>query len=143
MYKIREVKETDYDAINMLGHEDNVHLQKFRSPIDDTVFQKILTDKSNRVYIVEKHSQMLAFIAFQLDYETSTVHINKLTIDSAYVKKGLDEHLYSKVERLAERGGFAQMKAEITTSSRTVQDFFERNGWIKINNTGDYEKVFK
>ncbi|WP_174615673.1 GNAT family N-acetyltransferase [Virgibacillus ihumii] len=141
MYKIREMKKTDINAINTLAEgEGNVHLHKKEQPVSEVTIENILAGNLERLYVIEESGAVRAFILFELDKESKQVHINKLTVEASYVKKGLDEHLYSKVERLADRGGYEQIMAEITTTSPVVHTFFEEKGWYRLNDSDEFCK---
>lgn len=136
MYKLREVNKRDYEAISLLNNNsENLHLNETESTIDKDFFDQMLLHESIRWYAVENSGQLLAFVLFRLETATKTIYIEKLTVDLAFKKKGLDEHLYSKVERLAERSGFITMKTEISTANLEVYDFFERKGWMQADNS--------
>ncbi|GAA0604570.1 hypothetical protein GCM10009001_22220 [Virgibacillus siamensis] len=142
MYKIRELKRTDIPAINALAeNEGNIHLHQKEQPISDNTFDNIFAGNAERLYVIEESSAVRAFILFELNKESKQIYIHKLTVGTSYVKKGLDEHLYSKVERLAERNGYEQMLAEITTSSSIVHTFFEEKGWYRLNGSDTFYKA--
>ncbi|MFB4168052.1 GNAT family N-acetyltransferase [Virgibacillus sp. JSM 102003] len=135
MYKLREVKYEDYEAIKLLtNNKENIHLHENVSYMDKDFFDRMLLNESIRWYAVEKDAQLHAFILFELDVPNKIIHINRFTIDAEYKDKGLDEHLYSKVERLAERKSFIKMQTEISTSEVDVYDFFESKGWVNASN---------
>ncbi|SDR04807.1 GNAT family N-acetyltransferase [Virgibacillus salinus] len=143
MYKLREVKYEDYEAINLLtNNKENTHLHDDVSYMEQAFFDRMLVDESIRWYAVEKDAHIRAFVLFQLDVSTKEIHIDRFTIDAAYKNKGLNEHLYSKVERLAERKSFTKMRTEISTTELDVYDFFESKGWIKAEN-GSYVLTMK
>lgn len=141
MFKIREMNRSDIIAINVLAEEKkNVHLHQEEQPISDTTFENILAGNTERLYVIEKSGVIRAFILFQLNDELKQIRIKMLTIEASYNKKGLDEHLYSKVERLAEKKRYEQMLAEITTENETIQTFFDENGWQRMNNSDEFYK---
>lgn len=138
MYKLREVKNDDYESITLLtNNKENIHLHKNVSYMDKDFFGRMLLNEFTRWYAVEKDGEIRAFVLFQLDVPNKIIHIDRFTIDAAYKNKGLDEHLYSKVERLAERKSFSKMKTEISTSEVDVYDFFESKGWVNAED-GSY-----
>ncbi|MBP1948503.1 GNAT family N-acetyltransferase [Virgibacillus litoralis] len=144
MYKLREVKYEDYESIKLLTYnkEENIHLHENISYMDKVFFDRMLVDETVRWYAVEKDAQIRAFVLFHLDVSTKEIHIDRFTIDGTYKNKGLDEHLYSKVERLAEKKSFTKIKTEISTTELDVYDFFESKGWIKAEN-GSYVLTMK
>ncbi|MGP4107556.1 GNAT family N-acetyltransferase [Virgibacillus sp. L01] len=143
MYKLREVKYEDYEAIRLLtNNKENIHLHENISYMDKDFFDRMLLNESIRWYAVEKDAEIRAFVLFQLDVPNSIIHIDRFTIEAAYKNKGLDEHLYSKVERLAERKSFSKMQTEISTTEVDVYDFFESKGWVNAVN-GSYVLIMK
>ncbi len=143
MYKLREVKYEDYEAIKLLtNNKENIHLHENIPYMDKDFFDRMLLNESIRWYAVEKDGHIRAFVLFQLDVPSKIIHINRFTIDAAYKNKGLDEHLYSKVERLAERKSFSKMQTEISTSEVDVYDFFENKGWVNAVD-GSYVLIMK
>ncbi|WP_077324320.1 GNAT family N-acetyltransferase [Virgibacillus siamensis] len=141
MYKIREIKQSDQNAINeLVQNENNMHIHQVETPISEEDFTKILNGNTERLYVIEKDAAIRAFIQFQLDDDARKIEIKKLTVENSYIKKGLDEHLYSKVERLANRKGYENMHTELTTSNAVVCTFFDEKGWQRIQDSNEFYK---
>jgi|SRR5690625_4191 len=130
MYKLREAATKDFTEIAMI-HDDpaNSHLTDMQEKLDQEFFEQLLQSKEGRVYVVEKSGEIAGFILFHISLEQSAIYIDHFSIHQAYEKKGIDEHLFQKVKRLAKRQGMKQMKATLTTVNPIVQTFFEEKGW--------------
>lgn len=139
MYKIREARTEDFSMIAVI-HDDpaHIHLQK-EAPIDEQTFKSIIDTAHMKMYVVEKSGVIAAFLLFQIDQQEQTLSIDNFSIDHAYRKKGLDEHLYLKVERLAIRTGLKRLVANINVDDPDVYDFFERKGWKQTEQENQYD----
>ncbi|ASK61406.1 hypothetical protein CFK37_04065 [Virgibacillus phasianinus] len=142
MYKIREALKSDYQVIKQLdGSEKNMHLNVNDSILEENIYKKSLCNSNSRWFLVEKSLEVKAFLFFLVDREKKVVEIKKFTINDSDKKKGLNEHLYRKVEQFAILQGMKSMRAEISADHLDVIDFFERKGWNYKNNR--YEKYLK
>lgn len=134
MYKIREVKMEDFSELSELHDtRENIHLAANQENMAMDYFSNYLRRNDIRWYTVEKSGEMAAFILFQIDQAATEFHIAKLSIKANYAKKGLDEHLYQKMERLAKQKDVARITANISTENAAIHDFFARNGWVQEN----------
>lgn len=135
MYKIREAQAADYSAITQLyKSKENMHLKEKDSIIEEHFYNESLAESSTKWFVVEKSGEILAFTFFTIDMENKGIEMKKCTIHSEYKKKGLNEHLYKKMEHIANLSGMTYMQADISLDNVDVIDFFERKGWKKENN---------
>ncbi|WP_404451117.1 GNAT family N-acetyltransferase [Virgibacillus necropolis] len=135
MYKIREAQESDYKVINQLtSSQRNMHLNEKDSIIEQDLYNESLLKVDTRWFVVEKSGEVLALIFFTIDVESRGIDVKKFTIDSEYRKKGLNEHLYKKMEQVANRKSMTFMQVDISQEQREVIDFFEQKGWKTENN---------
>lgn len=135
MYRIREAKTTDYSAVHQLNHSENVLLLRENDcEIEAGNFEASLNDENARWYVVEKSGELLAFIFFLLEIENGGVQIKQFTVDADYGKKGLNEHLYKKLEQVAARRQADYMQADISQTQQEVIAFFDQKGWEKEGN---------
>ncbi|WP_099156533.1 GNAT family N-acetyltransferase [Virgibacillus ndiopensis] len=135
MFKLREARYEDFSEISRINNtNENVHLSVKQDQIDKAFFTKIIEEDHRRIYLVEKTGRIIAFLLFRIDSISSIIYIDELSIDASYEKKGLDEHLYQKVERIAEKKGIKQLMARITTENADVHNFFARKGWVQDSN---------
>lgn len=129
MYKIREARMGDFSMVAAINDDtDNSHIC-MDPPIEKEYFNAVVTANNIKSYVVEKSGLIAAFVIFSLDEGERSICIDKFSIEKAYKKKGLDEHLYLKVEQLAKHRKFKLMVASIQTDDPDVHDFFERKGW--------------
>ncbi|MGY0693623.1 N-acetyltransferase family protein [Virgibacillus sp. FSP13] len=134
MYKLREARMEDFPMISQLNdNKENIHLAAEEGEMEKELFETILTQDDTRIYVVEKSGIIAAFMVFRMDLTANEFHIQKLSIASSYENKGLDEHLYHKMERLANRKDVERLITTITTENPNVHQFFSRNGWVKQN----------
>lgn len=140
MYKIREARSEDFSTIAAIHDDpDHIHLQ-MEAPMDEHAFHSIVCADDIKMYVVEKSGMIAAFISFRIQQQEQILFIQQFSIDHTYRKKGLDEHLYQKVERFAERAGMRHMVTYIRVDDHDVHDFFERKGWKrKVQEESKYE----
>lgn len=143
MYKIREAKVEDFSMVAALSDDmDNSHIG-MDPPMEKDYFNAVITANHIRMYVVEKSGLIAAFVIFSLNEGERSIFIDKFSIEKAYKKKGLDEHLYHKVEQLAEQKEFKLMAAGIQADDPDVYDFFERKGWRHDERVDRYYYVVK
>lgn len=143
MYKIREARSEDFPRIAAI-HDDPGHIHlKMEASIEEQYFKSAVAADDIKMYVVEKSGLIAAFISFYIYHQKQTIFIDRLSIDNAYRKKGLDEHLYHKVERLAERIGMKRMLTDIKVDDPDVYEFFERKGWKRSVQKERYEIELK
>lgn len=143
MYKIREAKVDDYSMIATINDDpNNIHLAN-EPPIEKKCFEEVITAIDRGIYIVEKSGVMAAFVMFTLNEKEQSIYIEKLSIDKSFQKKGLDEHLYHKVERLADARKMEQMVISLKGDNPDVHDFFERKGWKRAEQENKYYLILK
>ena len=141
MYKIREAGREDFPKIAAIHNTpDHLHLQ-IENPIDKQYFDMVISANDIKMYVVEKSGIVAAFILFRFDND-QVISIEKFSIDKSYRKKGLDEHLYHKVERLALRKGMKRMVIRKKIDNPDVYDFFERKGWQQSTEKDQFEIEF-
>ncbi|GGB44409.1 hypothetical protein GCM10011409_22470 [Lentibacillus populi] len=134
MYKIREARLGDFAELAKLNDTcENIHLAAEPGKLEKEFFVDCLKQDNVRLLVVEKSGVIVAFILFRMDQTAGEFHIDKLSIKSGYAGKGLDEHLYQKLERLAVKKDAVQITATISTTNLAVHDFFKRNGWKQKN----------
>lgn len=132
MYKIREAQLNDYaKVIELTKSQENMHLNNNDSMIEQDFYKESLIGTDTRWYVVEKSDEVLAYAFFTINQMNQEINLKKFIIGSEYTKKGLNEHLYRKMEQVALKKGVAYMKAEISEDQLDVMDFFERKGWNK------------
>ncbi|PAV30600.1 hypothetical protein CIL05_05725 [Virgibacillus profundi] len=137
MFKIREATMEDYIKLQEITNDkSNIHI-KMESTLEKKELEEFIRSKNNRVYIVEDSGDPVAFIQFQLN-EDNIISIERFSIEKNYKKKGIDEHLYSKLDRFANGQGITQMVVYIDAEDHTVYDFFERKGWKQ----GQQENIY-
>jgi len=130
MYKLREAVIEDFAALALIHNDpENSHLTDKQEKIDQDFIEQVLQSGAGRIYIVEKSGNIVGFILFHIKLDQGTIYIDHFSIHQAYERKGINEHLFQKVKRLAERQGIKQMKATLTTANPIVQTFFEEKGW--------------
>lgn len=130
MYKLRQAVSEDFAALASI-HDDpaNTHLANKQEKLDKEFIEQVLQSETGRIYVVEKSGRIVGFIVFDIKLNLGMLDIDLFSIHQTYEKKGIDEHLFQKVKRLAERQGIKQMKATLTTANPIVQTFFEEKGW--------------
>lgn len=132
MYKIRQAKATDYAAINKLNDvKVNMRLHEHDGTIEEDFYHDSLQNADSKWFLVEKSGEIKGFIFFTRHNEV--LEIKKFTIHHNDRKKGLNEHLYQKLDQFATRNGVLLMKVFVSESHLDVIDFFERKGWEKEN----------
>ncbi|WP_161493914.1 GNAT family N-acetyltransferase [Virgibacillus necropolis] len=142
MFKIRIPQASDYNEINHLFHsKENMHLADNDSIIEEDFYKESLSETTSKWFIIEKSGEVLAFIFFTIDTDSKGIKVKKFTINNTYRKKGLNEHLYKKLEQVASQNDLVYMQVEISPDYLDVIDFFTRKGWIKENNC--YVKYIK
>ncbi|WP_188456083.1 GNAT family N-acetyltransferase [Virgibacillus oceani] len=130
MYKLREAGYEDFSEVSRINNtKKNSHLTDTYFQLDKTSFTAIMEAENRKLYLVEKNGSIAAFLLFRIDHGSRTIFIEELSIDADFEKKGLDEHLYQKVERFAGKKGISQLFAAITTKNTGVHQFFEQKGW--------------
>jgi|SRR5690625_222778 len=130
MYKLKEAAIEDFAALASIHNDpENSHLTDKQDKFDQAFFEQVLQSKTGRIYVVEKSGKIVGFILFHIKLDQGAIYIDHFSIHQAYEKKGIDEHLFQKVKRLAQRQGMKQMKAILTTANPIVQTFFEEKGW--------------
>ncbi|WP_106494979.1 GNAT family N-acetyltransferase [Lentibacillus sp. Marseille-P4043] len=134
MYKLREARMEDFPMISELSdNNENIHLAADEGEMGKDLFETILVQDDTRFYLVEKSGVIAAFLVFRIDLTANEFQIQKLSIVSSYENKGLDEHLYQKMEKLAKQKDVERLITTITTKNPNVHQFFSRKGWVKQN----------
>ncbi|WP_430788777.1 N-acetyltransferase family protein [Virgibacillus flavescens] len=135
MYKIRVAQPNDYEIVRQLNHShESMKLKENEELIEESYYKESLSEDKTRWYVVEKTGKVLAFIFFVFDVGHGKIDLKKLTIDGDYKKKGLNEHLYKKLEQAAERNNVNYIQAEISEEQHETIFFMEQKGWKKEGN---------
>jgi L-amino acid N-acyltransferase YncA len=130
MYRIREGTGTDFSEVAVVYHDPaHSHLSAAPGKLLLSDYEKYTVSEQRKVYLVEKSGEMAGFILFYENREEGAVFISAFSIHENYVKKGIDEHLYHKMNRFAARRNMKQLQAEITTEDPIVRTFFREKGW--------------
>lgn len=139
MYKIREARIKDFTVVAMI-HDDpiNSYLSNELEILDQSFFERIVESETAKIYLVEKSGEIVGFILFYVNMETSTILLKRFSIREEDQKKGIDEHLYHKVKKLAEQQEIKQMMAEITTTNPIVLTFFIEKNWQPVGTDNWY-----
>lgn len=143
MYKIRIASIDDSSMLADIHNDpSNIHIL-LDSTIDKDYFEEVVKENDREIYVVEKSGVIVAFILIHLNKKEQTIFIDRFSIDKYYKKKGLDEHLYQKVERLAKQKSVKQIVTSINVIDSYVYDFFERKGWNQADRKDQYYLTLK
>ncbi|MFZ3580299.1 GNAT family N-acetyltransferase [Virgibacillus sp. DJP39] len=130
MYKIRQAQENDYETIFQLNNSlKNMRLLEVDSIIEREYYDQSLLREQDKWFVVENTGELIAFIYFT--YDLNKLSIKNFIVHSDYKKKGIDEHLYKKMEQIAFNCKLMTMQVEISPEYTDVIDFFERKEWVK------------
>lgn len=133
MYKIRAAQADDYSAISQLNLiKENMQLDVNDSIIEEDFYYESLQEPDSKWFLVEKSGEIKAFTFFTVDRVNKVIEINKFTVSHNDRKKGLNEHLYKKIEQLASVNEITSIKVEISEDHMDVIDFFERKSLTKV-----------
>lgn len=128
-------RPNDYEIVRQLNNSiESMRLKQNDDCIEESYYKESLSKDKTRWYVVEKSGNVLAFIFFVFDVEHGRIDLKELTIDGDYKKKGLNEHLYKKMEQAADRNNANYMQAEVSQEQHETMVFFEQKGWTREGN---------
>lgn len=152
----RATKENLFEINKLLFQVASVHssvrpdlFKKGAKKYDDKELEKILSDDSTPVFVVELNGSVVGYAFCVLkDYngdklmnDFKTVYIDDLCVDESFRRKGIGKILYDYVLNFATINGFNSVTLNVWADNKNALKFYESLG-MRIQKIG-MEKIIK
>lgn len=141
MYKIREANEGDYLSFFLLYQESRKKAdpEGTVSVLDEERYNKIITDPSVHLYVVENNKELQAFTLFYgkklfsllQPVEKEILYVEELYVKASEERKGLKLYLYEKIERYAKRNGIKRIEVSLPADEEEKIAYYEERFRLK------------
>lgn len=137
MYRIREATAGDYNAFVPLYRESRKGRKENEasSELDPEMYKKIIADPAVKLYFVEKEKELHAFtlfypkkpIFFLRSAGKGVLYIEELYVKSSEERKGIDQHLFQKIEKYGSQMGIDTVEIALpVTQEKKIAYYKER-----------------
>jgi ribosomal protein S18 acetylase RimI-like enzyme len=140
-FNIREFQSPeDYPAVRSLWEHTGPGIQ-LRTSDDPKEIQKKLQRDPDLFLVAEGDGKILASVFGGFDGRRGMVY--HLAVSRAYQNKGIGRVLMEELERRLKTKGCIRSYLLVTVENKRAMRFYEKQGWVRMDNVFTYGKDMK